>query len=83
MTTPPKTYKTEAIVLKHFPIGEADYLLTLYTPSGGKLRAVAKGAQAPAPAFQTGQWDNGPGQHPGLAVATEPDFANPGPLPGR
>lgn len=45
MTTPPKIYKTEAIVLKHFPFGEADYLLTLYTPNGGKLRAVAKGAR--------------------------------------
>ena len=45
MTTPPKIYKTEAIVLKHFAFGEADYLLTLYTPNGGKLRAVAKGAR--------------------------------------
>ena len=45
MTTPPKIYKTEAIVLKHFPFGEADYVLTLYTPNGGKLRAVAKGAR--------------------------------------
>ncbi|MDA0988736.1 MAG: DNA repair protein RecO [Chloroflexi bacterium] len=45
MTTPPKIYKTEAIVLKHFAIGEADYLLTMYTPNGGKLRAVAKGAR--------------------------------------
>ena len=45
MTTLPKIYKTEAIVLKHFPFGEADYLLTLYTPNRGKLRAVAKGAR--------------------------------------
>ena len=41
----PKTYKTEAIVLRHYPIGEADYLLTLYTPGKGKVRAVAKGAR--------------------------------------
>ena len=41
----PKTYKTEAIVLRHYPIGEADYLLVLYTPGKGKVRAVAKGAR--------------------------------------
>ena len=45
MTTTPKIYKTEAIVLKHLPFGEADYLLTLYTPNMGKLRAVVKGAR--------------------------------------
>ena len=45
MTTPPKIYKTEAIVLKHLAFGEADYLLTLYTPNEGKLRAVVKGAR--------------------------------------
>lgn len=45
MTSTPKIYKTEAIVLRHFAIGEADYLLTLYTPNRGKLRAVAKGAR--------------------------------------
>ena len=45
MTTTPKTYKTEAIVLRHIPIGEADYLLILYTPGRGKLRAVARGAR--------------------------------------
>lgn len=49
----------------------------------GAQGTIAKVAQATAPAFQAGQWDNGSGQHPGLAVATEPDFANPGPLPGR
>ena len=45
MTTPPKIYKTEAIVLKHFAFGEADYLLTLYTPNAGRLKAVVKGAR--------------------------------------
>ena len=45
MTIAPKTYKTEAIVLRHHPIGEADYLLTLFTPNRGKLRAVARGAR--------------------------------------
>ena len=45
MPYPSKTYKTEAIVLRHYPIGEADYLLVLYTPGKGKVRAVAKGAR--------------------------------------
>ncbi|MDP6493837.1 MAG: DNA repair protein RecO [Dehalococcoidia bacterium] len=45
MTTLPKIYKTEAIVLKHFAFGEADYLLTLYTPNAGRLKAVVKGAR--------------------------------------
>ena len=45
MPNSPKTYKTEAIVLRHYPIGEADYVLTLYTPGRGKVRAVARGAR--------------------------------------
>ena len=45
MTPSPKIYKTEAIVLKHHAFGEADYLLTLYTPNEGRLRAVVKGAR--------------------------------------
>ena len=43
----PRLYKTEAIVLKQTPIGEADRILTLYTPDMGKLRAVARGARRP------------------------------------
>ena len=45
MTTQPRVHKTEAIVLKHLPLGEADYLVTLYTPNQGRLRAVARGAR--------------------------------------
>jgi len=41
----PRTYKTEAIVLKHVDLGEADRILTLYTPNCGKIRAVAKGVR--------------------------------------
>ncbi len=41
----PRFRKTEAIVLRHFPIGEADRVVTLYTPYAGKLRAVARGAR--------------------------------------
>lgn len=43
----PKLYKTEAIVLKGSDLGEADRLLTLYSPRLGKLKAVARGARKP------------------------------------
>jgi DNA repair protein RecO (recombination protein O) len=46
MTTP-KVYKAEAVVLKHADFGEADRILTLYTPYLGKLRAIAKGVRKP------------------------------------
>ncbi len=39
----PRVYKTEAIVLKRTNLGEADNIITLYTPNLGKIRAVAKG----------------------------------------
>jgi DNA repair protein RecO (recombination protein O) len=39
----PRVYRTEAIVLKGYNYGEADRILTLFTPNAGKLRAVAKG----------------------------------------
>src|SRR4051812_7202854 len=38
-------YKTEAVVLDRRDFGEADRLLTLYTPGLGKVRAIAKGAR--------------------------------------
>lgn len=41
----PKLYTTEAIVLKRKELGEADSILTLYTPRLGKVRAVARGAR--------------------------------------
>jgi DNA repair protein RecO (recombination protein O) len=43
--TRPRVYKTEAIVLKRVNLGEADSIVTLYTPNLGKIRAVAKGAR--------------------------------------
>ena len=43
----PRTYKTEGIVLKQMPLGEADRILTLYTTDLGKLRAVARGVRRP------------------------------------
>ena len=41
----PRTYKTEGVVLRQMPLGEADRILTLCTPDEGKLRAVAKGVR--------------------------------------
>jgi len=40
-------YKTEGIVLRHADMGEADRLITLFTPFRGKVRGVAKGARRP------------------------------------
>jgi len=42
-----RIYRTEAIVLKHSNFGEADRLLTVYTPYLGKLRLLAKGIRKP------------------------------------
>ena len=43
----PRVYKTAAIVLRQRKLGEADKILTLYTPNYGKLDAVAKGVRRP------------------------------------
>jgi DNA repair protein RecO (recombination protein O) len=43
----PRRYVTDAIVLSRFDYGEADRVLTLLTPSGGKLKAIAKGIRRP------------------------------------
>ncbi len=43
-----RIYRTEAVVLRRADLGEADRILTLYTPGYGKLRAVAKGIRRPA-----------------------------------
>ena len=40
----PQTYRTEALVLHQRRTGEADRILTLYTPGLGKTRAVASEA---------------------------------------
>lgn len=48
MTIRDRLYRAEAIVLKRSDFGEADRLLTLYTPDRGKLRAIAKGARKPS-----------------------------------
>ena len=43
----PRRYSTDAIVLSRFDLGEADRVLTLITPGGGKLKAIAKGIRKP------------------------------------
>lgn len=43
----PRIYRTSAIVLSRFDLGEADRVLTLLTPEDGKLKAVAKGVRRP------------------------------------
>lgn len=42
-----RVYKTSAIVLSRFDLGEADRVLTLLTPHDGKLKAIAKGVRRP------------------------------------
>jgi DNA repair protein RecO (recombination protein O) len=39
--------RAEAIVIKRIDFGEADKILTLYTPFGGKVHAIAKGVRRP------------------------------------
>jgi len=43
----PRNYQTEAIIIKKIKLGEADRILTLYTPYLGKIQAVAKGVRRP------------------------------------
>ena len=43
--TEPRSFRVEAVVLRHSDYGEADRLLTLYSRERGKLRAIAKGAR--------------------------------------
>ena len=43
----PRSYQTEAIILKKIKLREADRILTLYTPHLGKIEAVARGVRRP------------------------------------
>ena len=45
---PPRQFRTQAIILSRRDFGEADRLLTLFTPARGKIRAIAKGARKPS-----------------------------------
>jgi len=39
------SYKTEAIIINRLNLGESDRILTLFTPTKGKIRAIAKGSR--------------------------------------
>ncbi|MDP6065572.1 MAG: DNA repair protein RecO [SAR202 cluster bacterium] len=43
----PATYKTQGVVLKQTPIGEADRVLSIFTRDLGKVRVVARGVRKP------------------------------------
>lgn len=43
----PRTYSVEAVVVRASDFGEADRLITLLTPFSGLVRAVARGARKP------------------------------------
>jgi DNA repair protein RecO (recombination protein O) len=45
MPEQPRSFRAEAVVLRHSNWGEADRILTLYTREQGKLRVIAKGAR--------------------------------------
>jgi len=45
--TRPRSYDTDAIIIKKAKSGEADRILTLYTPNLGKIRGLAKGIRRP------------------------------------
>ena len=42
-----RVYRTQVIVLRRTDFGDADRLLTVYTPDRGKLRVIAKGVRKP------------------------------------
>ncbi len=42
-----RLYRVEAVILRRRDIGEADRLLTIYTPTHGKAHVIAKGARKP------------------------------------
>lgn len=44
-------YKTEGIVIRRTNLGEADRLVTLFTPDHGKIAAAARGARKPRSRF--------------------------------
>ena len=43
----PRSYRTEALVLKSVPVGEAGLIVTLYSRDVGKFRAIVRGARKP------------------------------------
>lgn len=48
MTLPERLQHSEALILRRMDYGEADYLITLFTPNYGKLKTLAKNVRKPA-----------------------------------
>lgn len=48
MAATSRLYRTDAIVLSRFDLGEADRVVTVLTPHLGKLRAIARGVRRPS-----------------------------------
>jgi len=42
---PPRSYHTQAVIIRKTKLGEADRILTLYTPDLGKIQGFAKGVR--------------------------------------
>ncbi|MEX0787888.1 MAG: DNA repair protein RecO [Anaerolineales bacterium] len=47
MSLKDRVYRTEAIVLRRRDLGEADRILSVFSPDRGKLRVIAKGVRRP------------------------------------
>ncbi|MBZ0279012.1 MAG: DNA repair protein RecO [Anaerolineae bacterium] len=47
MPRPERSFRTQAIILKRRDFGEADRMLTVFTPEHGKVTVIAKGARKP------------------------------------
>lgn len=47
LTKRQRSFRVDAVILRHSDWGEADRLLTLYTAEMGKVKAIAKGARKP------------------------------------
>ena len=45
--TKPRNYQTEAFIIRKTRLGEADRILTMYTPHLGKIQGFAKGVRRP------------------------------------
>ncbi|MDD5191431.1 MAG: DNA repair protein RecO, partial [Dehalococcoidales bacterium] len=43
----PREYRTSGVIIRKTKLGEADRILTIYTPDLGKMDAVAKGVRRP------------------------------------
>jgi DNA repair protein RecO (recombination protein O) len=43
----PREYQVEALIIRKIKLGEADRIISLYTPEMGKIEAVAKGVRRP------------------------------------